>query len=188
MHNMLDYKLLLLSLYYDQPLLERISGPSEALFQGGFPFLTTLRWAKRRFRLVRPSLTTYVTVPGLVLKATFFFSINYSKKYSNRQIYLCIMCLHVNVDERDWLGLHCVYFKWYDRCSNHANKILLCCHQYPMHNLTSDGVSLLLLPDSTFYIVVVSIFYYCRGKEQKKWMKQITILLRLRKINRIASI
>ena len=61
---------LLLSWYYDQLLLEMVSGPSEVLFLGGFSFLTMLRWAKGSFGLVAPPihpLTTYATVPGLAL-------------------------------------------------------------------------------------------------------------------------
>ena len=67
-------------------------------FQGGFSFLTILRWAKHSFGRLRLPLTSYVTVPGLALVTAPFLSslsIIWTSTAAVRFTYILCACMCV---------------------------------------------------------------------------------------------
>ena len=142
-------------------------------FQGGFSFLTMLRWAKHSFGPVAPPVDHLRNrawpctghCPSL-----FFLSI--IRTTTPVVSFTSILCACVYVDHCDWLGLQCT-LSWCDRCSNHANKKSLFCVQYPLHVLTSDVVSLLPFPDSTcYYCVTMHLLLLWWSRIKKEWMNE----------------
>ena len=113
---------LLLSWCYDSCYLKGFLDPVRFHFQGGFSFLTMLRWAKHSFGPVAPPVDHLRNrawpctghCPSL-----FFLSI--IRTTTPVVSFNSILCACVYVDVCDWLGLQCT-LSWCDRCSNHANK------------------------------------------------------------------
>ena len=91
-------------------------------FQGGFSFLTMLRWAKHSFGPVAPPVDHLRNCAWPCTgHCPSLFSLSIIRTTYPVVSFTSILCACVYVDDCDWLGLQCT-LSWCYRCSNHANK------------------------------------------------------------------
>ena len=154
--------------------LKGFPDPVRFHFQGGFSFLTMLRWAKHSFGPVAPPVDHLRNrawpctghCPSL-------FSSSIIRTTTPAVSFTLILCACVYVDDCDWLGLQCtVLWAGVTGVATMQIKIAFLCSVFSAV-LTSDVVSLLPFPDSTcYYCVTMHLLLLWWSRIKKEWMNE----------------